>query len=307
MSSSPIFKNEVIVNDNRYEYHISDVWNMYIGDHKVRTDAYRDWICGILRSYKCRRVLDAAAGTGVDSAMLLEEQFCITSVDMSEQMLSKARDIKNSRKGEKYFDSWHIFSANWLELEENLREKGQLKSSGYDAVILLGNSFAHLPNEDGKCTKQKIALTNIVKVLNPGGVLIIDHRNYDAVIDGKRVQMKSPYYNGDRLVNLDTYLIRKNGEPHMVMLDYFLNISKDPEKKQDIRNFTMTYTPFRVAQMKRLLIEVFGVDNLETYGDFKEIRADTPEPGYFCHVIQKPNAETFKEPESLSKLDDKLF
>jgi len=290
MSTSPIFKNEVIANDNRYQDHISDVWNLYIGDPKARTEVYRDWLCGILRSLKCQKVLDAAAGTGVDSAMLVEEQFCVTSVDMSEDMLSKAREIKESHKGEKYYDSWKIYSANWLELEETLRTKGELNPTGYDAVILLGNSFAHLPNEDGKFTNQKIALGNIAKVVNPGGVLIIDHRNYDAAIDGKRVQMKSPYYNGDRLVNLDTYMIRKNGEPHMVMLDYFLNCSKDPEKNQDIRNYTLTYTPFRVSLFKNLLREAFGVDKLETYGDFKELKADSPEPGYFCHIIQKPKS-----------------
>lgn len=288
MTSSPIFKNEVIVNDNRYEDHISDVWNMYIGDPKARTEAYRAWLCNILRSFKCRRVLDAAAGTGVDSAMLVEEQFYVTSVDMSEQMLSKAKEIKDSHKGEKFFDNWKMFPANWLELQNTLREVGELTPYGFDAVILLGNSFAHLPNDDGKFSNQKTALKNIASVLRPGGVLIIDHRNYDAAIDGKRVQMKSPYYNGDRLVNLDTYMIKKNGEPHMVMLDYFLNTSKDPEKNQDIRNFTMTYTPFRLAQMKNLLREAFGEENMETFGDFKEWTPGSFEPGYFCHIIQKP-------------------
>lgn len=287
MSTSPIFKNEVIVNDNRYEDHISDVWNMYIGDPKVRTETYREWICGILRSSNSRRVLDAAAGTGVDSAMLVEEQFYVTSVDLSEQMLNKAREIRDSHKGEKYYDNWKICAANWLELEETLRKNGELETP-FDAVILLGNSFAHLPNDDGKFTNQKNALANIARVIKPGGLLIIDHRNYDAAIDGKRVQMKSPYYNGDRLENLDTYLIRKNGEPHMVMLDYFLNCSKDPKKAKDIRNYTLTYTPFRVSQMKNLLKEAFGADKLETFGDFKEIKADSEEPGYFCHIIQKP-------------------
>ena len=68
---------------------------------------------------------------------------------------------------------------------------------GFDAVICLGNSFAHLlSDEDGDTTSQKIALKNFERLVKPNkGILIIDHRNYDAILRDGKVPEKNVYYN----------------------------------------------------------------------------------------------------------------
>ena len=66
---------------------------------------------------------------------------------------------------------------------------------GFDAVICLGNSFAHLPDFPGDLSNQKLAIENFKDMLKPGGVLFIDHRNYDAILDTGKAPSKNLYYN----------------------------------------------------------------------------------------------------------------
>ena len=73
---------------------------------------------------------------------------------------------------------------------------------GFDAVICLGNSFAHLPDFQGDLSNQKLAIENFKDMLKPGGVLFLDHRNYDAILDTGKAPSKNLYYN----VSLYNYL-----------------------------------------------------------------------------------------------------
>ena len=84
-----------------------------------------------------------------------------------------------------------IEEADWLTLVDDLKERLPGGPEGYDAVICLGNSFPHLPDSDG----QKLALGNFYEIVKPGGVLIIDHRNYDHLLDTGNVPVKNAYYN----------------------------------------------------------------------------------------------------------------
>ncbi len=50
----------------------------------------------------------------------------------------------------------------------------------YDAIICLGNSFTHLFSERDR----RKALAEFYAMLKHDGVLIIDQRNYDSLLDG---------------------------------------------------------------------------------------------------------------------------
>lgn len=69
-----------------------------------------------------------------------------------------------------------IQEANWLTLHDDIR--GILETNGhFDAVMCLGNSFAHMMDNYGDQREQKHAILNFEKCLKPGGLLLIDHRN----------------------------------------------------------------------------------------------------------------------------------
>ena len=70
-----------------------------------------------MREKKVKSVLDMACGTGVDSVMLLEEGFRMTSSDASDKMLKGAHKTRWERRREPMFDDWVIEEANWLTLQ----------------------------------------------------------------------------------------------------------------------------------------------------------------------------------------------
>lgn len=53
-------------------------------------------------------------------------------------------------------------------------------------------SFSYLTGDQ---SDQKLALQNIASMVKPGGILIIDHRNYDYILEtGQAPQGKNIYY-----------------------------------------------------------------------------------------------------------------
>lgn len=85
-----------------------------------------------------------------------------------------------------------IEEANWLTLYDDIEH---LIGDGFDAVICLGNSFAHMLDNYGDQREQKLAIANFERCVRPGGLLLIDHRNYDNIMDTGSTPAKSIYYN----------------------------------------------------------------------------------------------------------------
>lgn len=85
-----------------------------------------------------------------------------------------------------------IEEANWLTVYDDIRD---VVGDGFDAVICLGNSFAHMLDASGEQRDQKRAIKNFEECVKPGGLLLIDHRNYDNIMSTGNTPAKSLYYN----------------------------------------------------------------------------------------------------------------
>lgn len=88
-----------------------------------------------------------------------------------------------------------IEEANWLTVDEDIKP---ILGGGFDAVMCLGNSFAHMLDSFGDQREQKRAIQNFKACTKPGGLLLIDHRNYDYIINTGRTPPKCIYYNVSR-------------------------------------------------------------------------------------------------------------
>ena len=104
-----------------------------------------------------------------------------------------------------------IDEANWLHLEDDLNKEGHIpKDGGFDALICMGNSFAHLPDFEGNQREHEMAINNFYKLLKPGGILMIDHRNYDYILDHGQAPSKNIYYNVSKLKTIFCFKLQTN-------------------------------------------------------------------------------------------------
>lgn len=296
MSSNDIIRTKSLgtssagVRDQYADGKAAKVWEIFIGGKKSRTDKYRNFLVGLLKEKGCKRILDVACGTGVDSILLLEEGFDVTSVDASDKMLKYALQERWNRRKETAFDNWIIQEANWLNLYDDVNH---LIGTGFDAVICLGNSFAHMMDNYGDQREQKQALRNFERCVKPGGLLLIDHRNYDHIMDSGTTSSKSIYYDSTHETDIETSVLYVSGKPAMVMLDYRINLAKPVSgKKLEVANgeaineFRLSYYPHRLAVFKKMMIETFGTAESKIYGDFKKL-SEIDIPNFYIHVMEK--------------------
>jgi len=283
------------------------VWEYYIGTKQQRTNSYRDWLIKVLKERGARKVLDVACGTGVDSIMLLEEGFDVMSTDASDKMLKYALKERWHRRKEEAMDKWVIEEANWLTLQEDLEDHEGIPKDGFDAVLCLGNSFAHLQDFDGDQLAHSTALEQFMSMVKPGGILLVDHRNYDEILRTGKVPMKNIYYNSSHIVDLKCSNLYVNARPTMVTLDYVMDMNilansqpesstpqKSPQKitfdkANSHHHFRLSYYPHCIDEFNALLKQVFKAPGYKhtVFGDFVPMAELSSTPAYYIHLIQK--------------------
>jgi len=231
-----------------------DKWDELI-DWEARAQSEGDFFIRMLKERGAKRVLDVATGTGFHSVRLLEAGFQVTSVDGSPEMLVKAFENAKQRG--------HVLrtiNADWRWLNRDVHAK-------YDAVICLGNSFTHLFDERDR----RKSLAEFYTVLKHDGCLILDQRNYDAILDEGFSSKHQYYYCGEQVV----------AEPEHVDE----GLARFQYKFPDGSVFHLNMFPLRKDYTRRLMQEV-GFQQIATYGDFEEDHHQE-NPDFYIHVAEK--------------------
>lgn len=116
------------VQDQYADGKAAKIWEVFIGDKQQRTQNYRDFLVGLLQRKGCRRILDVACGTGIDSVMLLEEGFEVISIDASDKMLKYALKYRWDRRKESAFDNWgeQITMKIFKKLDKKIRNNMEI-------------------------------------------------------------------------------------------------------------------------------------------------------------------------------------
>jgi glycine/sarcosine N-methyltransferase len=248
-----------------YVWGFVDKWDELI-DWERRAEGEGDFFIQQLQEAGARQVLDVATGTGFHSVRLLQAGFEVVSADGSPQMLYKA--FENARKRGLVM---RTVQADWRYLNRDVHGE-------YDAIICLGNSFTHMFKEHDR----RKALAEFYAMLKHNGILILDQRNYDRILDDGFSSKHTFYYCGDDI----------RAEPEHV--DDGLARFRYTFPDQSVYHLNMF--PLRKNYTRRLMAEV-GFQKIETYGDFQETyRQD--EPDFFVHVAQKsydPDLATAEE------------
>ena len=224
-------------------------------DWDQRAQSEGSFFIEALRERGVKRVLDVATGTGFHSVRLLEAGFDVVSADGSAEMLAKA--FENAR------ERGHILrtvQADWRMLNRDIHET-------FDAVICLGNSFTHLFKERDR----RKALAEFYAALNHDGVLILDQRNYDGMLDHGFSSKHAFYYCGDEVRAEPEYV-----DDGLARFRYTFN---------DGEIYYLNMFPLRVDYSRRLMTEV-GFQTVTSYADFKETHKES-DPDFYIHIAEK--------------------
>jgi glycine/sarcosine N-methyltransferase len=231
-----------------------DRWDDLI-DWSRRKAGEEGFFVETLQSSGARQVLDVAAGTGFHSVALAEAGFEVTAADGSAEMLKRAAD--NARERGHTFPTVH---TDWRELGSKLDVR-------FDAIVCLGSSFPHL----FEVADRRKALSEFFAALKPGGVLIIDHRNFDAIREHRYSSSGNYYYCGTNVSvsveHIDETLCRFRYE------------------FPDQATYRLEVYPILKDELVGLL-EQAGFDSIRTFGDFKS-EVDTAESDFIIHVARK--------------------
>ena len=179
---NPIAQRKTDQYKREYVHGFVRKWDELI-DWEARAKSEGDFFINIMKERGVRRVLDVATGTGFHSIRLLKAGFDVTSGDGSPEMLAQA--FENAKRAGFIMKTLH---ADWRWLSRDVHTQ-------YDAVICLGNSLTHLFSEQDR----RKALAEFYSVLNHDGVLILDQRNYDGILDNGFTSKHVYYYCGDNV------------------------------------------------------------------------------------------------------------
>lgn len=237
-----------------YVHGFVDKWDELI-DWDARAKGEGNFFIEELRNRNKNKVLDVATGTGYHSVQLLKAGFEVSSADGSPQMLAKAFE-----NGLQHGFVLRTIQADWRWLNQNVYGR-------YDAVICLGNSFTHLHDENDR----RKSLAEFYSALRHDGILVIDQRNYDSMLDKGFESKHVYYYAGDQV----------KAEPEHIDEGLARFRYEFPDKSV----FHLNMFPLRAAYMQKLLKEV-GFQRVTTYGDFKETYHQD-EPDFLIHIAEK--------------------
>ncbi|MBW7857189.1 MAG: class I SAM-dependent methyltransferase [Leptonema sp. (in: Bacteria)] len=229
-------------------------WDELI-DWSARYESEGNFFIKELKDNNAQKVLDVATGTGFHSIRLIEAGFRVTSADGSPTMLARA--FENGLKRNHILQT---VQADWRWLNKSIHGK-------YDAVICLGNSFTHIFDERDR----RKSLAEFYAALCYDGVLIIDQRNYDSILDQGFKSKHTYYYAGKNV----------RAEPEYIDDGLARFVYEFPDGSQ----FNLNMFPLRKDYMRKLLFDV-GFQKVTTYADFQDVN-EQENPDFFIHVAEK--------------------
>lgn len=184
------------------------------------------------------RILDLAVGGGHEMLQLLSHGWNVEGNDVDPQFIEEARK-RVATLGRPSI----IHHSDWRELSRSF------SPGSYQAAYLIGNSLAYLHDQND----QQTTLRQISEILQPGGLLLVDSRHYDRILDLREHILADPirnfqfmymqHYTGDESVFSHPISISDEN----VRIEYLA-----PELRQ--RAYLDLY-PFREAELEALFTE----------------------------------------------------
>ncbi len=175
---------------SRKHHEVASYSAQYSADFVERWDELIDWekrkagedgfFEKLLREHGVRSVIDVSTGSGFHAVQLKQAGFEVVATDGSSTMLTKARE--NFRQRGLQIESHYM---DWLALDPTVLGR-------FDAVVCLGSSLCHVFEAHDRLR----VLEKFRALLKPGGLLVVDQRNFFAIRAGNFKASGNYYYCG---------------------------------------------------------------------------------------------------------------
>lgn len=231
----------------------------------------------ILEPYKNGLILDAAAGIGVEYSHLLKQGFRVYANEIEETL----RCI-----GENYT---RLQKVPWVPLQVRWEHLGDEYPSYWDVILVLGNSLCLVLDR----RTRELCIKQFWKALKPGGMLVIDERNFEYIIKNwKKIQsnpIKNFRYSGKVMYCQKT--IRGIPYPHgfvkgAITFVYFPKEIDNIDEAWARRVGHLHMYPFRRGELKKLL-EDAGFIDIKVYSDLTKVGFDD-KADFFTYLAYRP-------------------
>jgi glycine/sarcosine N-methyltransferase len=225
-----------------------------------------------LEKVGARLVLDAACGTGMHAIALARRGYTAAGADLSAGMVERARANAATAGLEVRFETAGF--GDLARAFDTTLANGR-KRRGFDAVLCLGNSLPHL------LTPQDLAgaLADFCACLRPGGLLLIQNRNFDAVLANCERWMapQSHREGGEEWVFFRFYDLKPTGPLtfNLVTLQRGPAFLTDGER-EGVWSQRVTSTdlwPLRQNELTHML-EAAGFEGITCWGDMQDAPFD---------------------------------
>lgn len=133
----------------------------------------------LLRAGACR-IFDASSGSGFHAVQLRKAGFDVTACDGSQTMVERAKANFAREKLD-----IPIICRDWRAFDPE-------RMGTFDAVLCLGSSLCHVFDQEERID----VLKRFRGLLKPGGLLLIDQRNFQAILEGRFTSSGRYYYCG---------------------------------------------------------------------------------------------------------------
>ncbi|HTY91258.1 MAG TPA: class I SAM-dependent methyltransferase [Methanocella sp.] len=200
----------------------------------------------MLDTYNVNSVLDCFCGTGFHLAMLSEMGYDVEGIDISPDMVNKARENLKARGLEPMIALGDVKAIN--------------TKKKYDCVLSMGNS---LPHEFGDDNILK-ALKSMHDALNPGGICIVHIENFDRLYEDRELFIPSRHRRDD--TGSDIFIFAIEYYEGRVVFNILSVIERGGLPKFAVD--TVEYYPIKAGRLRELINET-GFGEIRCYEDFR--------------------------------------
>jgi len=240
-----------------------EMWTDFI-DWDKRRKGEDSFLLKQFKESKCKKIFDACLGDGVDSIYLLKNGFDVVSNDLDKLFIKKAK-----QNAKKYDVKLNVTQYDWRDLDKHF------KAGSFDSVICMGNSLTYLFDEKDRYK----TLKNFLNILEDDGVLIIDERNYQYLLDNKKdILDKSKFRYSNKYIYCGKNVCGKPIEisDNEVKMEY-------TDRRNNKKAHLVLY-PFKHGELLNLL-EKAGFKKIIRYSDYK--KGDNPTADFYQYVCLK--------------------